>query len=104
MNIYVKDKRTRALFKQNIRESVVACEQVLSGVWGGKEGGRDPSPLPLPTPGAPGELARRLSDLTRCGLCLWGQEASANHAVNCLFTFKLFRQFSSFRIILFSYF
>ena len=96
--------RTRALFKQNTRESVVACEQALSGVWGGKEGERDPSPLSLPILGFPGELARRPSDLTRCGFCLCGQRASGNHAVNYLFTFKLFRQLSSFRIILFSYF
>ena len=84
--------RTRALFKQNTRESVVACEQVLSGVWGGKEGERDPSPLSLPTPGAPGDLACRLSDSTRCEFFLCGQGASANQAVDCLFTFKLFRQ------------
>ena len=78
---------TRALCKQNIRESVVTCEQVLSGVWG-----------------APGKLARRLSNVTRCVFYRFGQGASANHAVNCLFTFKLFRQFSSFRINRFSYF
>ena len=102
MNIY--EANSSLIDEHNIHESAVACEQTLPRVWGDKEGGRDPSPLSLSTPGAPGKLSLRLSDVTRCEFFLYGQGASANHAVNCLFTFKLFRQFSSFRIILFSYF
>ena len=40
------------------------------GVWGGKEGERDPSPLSLPTPGAPGDLACRLLDCKTVGFFL----------------------------------
>ena len=42
-------------YEQNIRESVVECEQALSGVWGGKEEGRRRSFPSFPShPGSPG--------------------------------------------------